>query len=164
MAETSDDESVVVLSFASSYESVASRLTSLGLHQAATMSWSRGPNPDEAEWRGEGMDVRFETDFKTGLKILRVLRASGNPPANWAEGLDLMDHGEAQRLIGSGNKTEAIAGLLATQHIAASELLDAVRGRLLDKDDDISGEAAIALSRIARQERRKAEREGTFYE
>lgn len=159
MAETSNDESVAVLSFGASYESVAERLTALGMRQAATMSWSRGPVPDDADWRGAGFDIRFESDFDTKLKLLR---ASGNPPPDWTRGFDLMEYSEAQRLILSRTKIDAIAGLKAAQHMASSELLDAVRMRLLDDDDDILGEAATALNRIARQERLSAERSAKF--
>ncbi len=150
MSTADDAEQVAVLSVAIKYSDVASRLTSMGLRQIATLSWSPGSSPDIADWRGAQCEIRFETDPATGL---RLLRASGTVATGWNAGFDLMDVREAQQLIASTRKQEAMGGLKAAQHMGASELLDAVSMRLLDEDDDIGGEAAMAVSSIARHER-----------
>lgn len=152
MTGRSDPDEVQVLSRAADYSSLAAHLSALGLHQAATMSWTSGPVPDYAEWRGPSVIARFETDFDSGLKTLSIV---GEVPEGWDDGLDLMTLVEAELLIGSEDKGEALAGLGAARILAAPELEEAVTMRLLDPDFDIGGEAAMAISDIHSRNRQR---------
>ncbi|NUP13941.1 MAG: hypothetical protein HOW73_48520 [Polyangiaceae bacterium] len=152
MNDRSNPDHVRVLSRLADYSALAAHLSALGLRQAATMSWTPGSTPDCAEWRGDGVTVQFETDFDTGLKTLTV---DGEIEDGWADGLDLMTVAEAELLIGSADKGEALIGLAAARILGAPELEEAVKMRLLDPDFDIGGEAAMAISDIHSRNRRR---------
>lgn len=145
MTNRSDPDEVRILSREAVYGALAAHLSKLGWRQAATMSWTSGPVPDYAEWRGPDVIAEFETDFDSGLKTLSI---TGEAPEGWDDGLDLMTLAEAELLIGSEDKAEALAGLGAARILAAPQLKEAVTMRLLDADVDIGSEAAMAIGDI----------------
>jgi hypothetical protein len=145
MNEAIEPDSRIALTRRVHYAEVATVLLSLGLHQAATISWTPGPFPDRAEWRGEAVTVRYVTDFDCGLKSLEL---TGLAPPGLTDRLPCMTSSEAIGLMQSADRLDILAGIQAAGMIGDQALEDAVSQHLFDDDVAICDAAALAIGDI----------------